>query len=181
MRSLSCRLGVLVAICLGAAAGSASAQPNLVIVKLHTNPFTQGQVGATYFIGVHNFGTGPTAGTVTVTDTLPAGLTATAFAGPGWTCTLTPLACTRSDVLAGAGTFPTLTLTVNVAINAPASVTNVAQVSGGGDTTPDDNRASDLTDILPAVPVMPLPWLVTLTLLLVATAAWSLRARRPHA
>src|SRR5215510_7776600 len=99
MRSLSCRLGVLLAICLGAAAGSASAQPNLVIVKLHTNPFTQGQVGASYLIAVHNFGTGPTAGTVTVTDTLPAGLTATAFAGPGWTCTLTPLPCTSFPAL----------------------------------------------------------------------------------
>ena len=66
-------------------------------------------------------------GTVTVVDTLPAGLTATALAGTGWTCTLATLTCTRSDVLAATGVYPAITLTVTVASNAPASLTNTAR------------------------------------------------------
>ena len=41
-----------------------------------------------------------TTGDVTITDPLPAGLTATAFAGTGWTCTASPSSCTRSDSIA---------------------------------------------------------------------------------
>jgi hypothetical protein len=36
---------------------------------------------------------------------------------------------------------------VNVAANAPSSVTNIASVSGGGDTTTANNTASDVTAI----------------------------------
>ena len=64
--------------------------PNLGITKTHAGNFTQGQTGATYSLAVSNAGTGPTSGTVTVTDTLPTGLTATAIAGTGWSCTLSP-------------------------------------------------------------------------------------------
>ena len=53
--------------------------PDLGIAKTHAGNFTQGQTGATYAIAVSNVGTGPTSGLVTVTDTLPAGLTATAI------------------------------------------------------------------------------------------------------
>jgi hypothetical protein len=42
--------------------------------------------------------------------------------------------CTRSDALAASSSYPALTLTVNVASNAPASLTNTAAVSGGGET-----------------------------------------------
>ena len=45
--------------------------------------------------------------------------------------------CTRSDVLAANASYPLITLTVNVANIAPASVTNSGIVSGGGDPTPD--------------------------------------------
>jgi hypothetical protein len=38
---------------------------------------------------------------------------------------------------------------VNVAAGAPASVTNSATVSGGGDTNPANNTANDLTTINP--------------------------------
>ena len=62
--------------------------PDLTIVKSHTGNFSQGQVGATYSITVTNSGFSATSGTVTVTDTLPSGLTATAISGTGWTCVL---------------------------------------------------------------------------------------------
>jgi uncharacterized repeat protein (TIGR01451 family) len=120
-------------------------QPDLTLTKTHTGNFTQGQTGATYTIAVTNSGTGPSSGTVTVTDTLPAGLTATAIAGTGWTCTQPAGPCTRSDVLAAGASYPALTLTVDVAVNAPTSLTNIATVSGGGDVNSANNSASDVT------------------------------------
>ena len=90
-----------------------------------------------------NAGADPTDGTtVTVNDTLPTGLTALinnpgvpagpiAASGPGWTCTGTR--CTRTDVLAAGATYPPITITVGVASNAAATVTNNATVAGGGD------------------------------------------------
>lgn len=121
--------------------------PDLSIAKTHTGNFTQGQTGAVYTLTVRNVGSGSTSGTVTVTDTLPAGLTATAMAGAGWSCQLATLTCTRSDALAAAGTWPAIQLTVTVSTSAPASVTNLATVSGGGDTTPGNNTTSDVTAI----------------------------------
>jgi uncharacterized repeat protein (TIGR01451 family) len=121
--------------------------PDLTISKKHAGNFTQGQTGAQYTIGVHNNGFGSTDGTtVFVTDTLPSSLTATALAGPGWNCVLGTLTCTRADVLAP-GNYPVITLTVNVAANAPASITNVAAVSGGGDASPSKTGASDPTTV----------------------------------
>ena len=84
---------------------------------------------------------------MTVTDTLPSGLTATALSGTGWTCTLATLSCTRSTALAAGASYPAITLTVNVASTAPASVTNTATVSGGGEVNTANNSASDVTPI----------------------------------
>lgn len=89
---------------------------------------------------------------VTVSDTLPTGLAATALSGTGWTCTLSPLSCSRSDALAASGSYPAITLTVNVASNAPASVTNSAAVSGGGETNTANNTTNDVTVIENTVP-----------------------------
>ncbi|MBA2525848.1 MAG: hypothetical protein H0V18_08715 [Pyrinomonadaceae bacterium] len=79
---------------------------DLTITKSHSGNFNQGQVGATYSITVTNSGFAPTSGVVTVTDTLPAGLTATAINGTGWTCDLPTLTCTRSDALAVGAGYP---------------------------------------------------------------------------
>ena len=119
--------------------------PDLTVTKTHIGSFSQGQTGATYTITVSNSGFAATSGTVTVTDTLPAGLTATAISGSGWTCTLATLTCTRSDALAASASYPAITLTVNVASNAPASVTNTATVSGGGETNTANDTANDVT------------------------------------
>src|SRR5207253_10849985 len=96
--------------------------PDLTVTKTHTGNFIFAQTGATYTINVKNLGSAPTTAPVTVTDTLPTGLTATAIAGTGWNCTLQTLTCTRSDALAGNTSYP-ITLTVNVAANAPSFVT----------------------------------------------------------
>jgi hypothetical protein len=52
---------------------------------------------------------------VTVTETLPAGLTLVAMTGTGWTCASN--VCTRSDALAAGASYPAITVTVNVAVN----------------------------------------------------------------
>src|SRR5262249_51332811 len=77
--------------------------PDLTITKSHTGNFTNGQTGATYTVTVHNSGNGSTTGAVTMTDSLPSGLTASGIGGSGWTCTLATLTCTRSDALAAGG------------------------------------------------------------------------------
>jgi len=124
-----------------------TAQADLAITKTHTGNFAQGQTGATYTLTVSNAGGSPTSGMVTVTDTLPAGLTATAIGGTGWSCVLGTLTCTRSDALAAGSSYPAITLTVNVANNAAASLTNTATVSGGGETNTSNDTASDATTI----------------------------------
>src|SRR6516165_228289 len=57
---------------------TAPALPDLTIAKSHMGNFSQGDAADTYTLNVSNIGSGPTTGTVTVTDTLPIGLTATA-------------------------------------------------------------------------------------------------------
>jgi uncharacterized repeat protein (TIGR01451 family) len=121
--------------------------PDLTVTKTHAGGFMQGQAGATYGVTANNAGTGPTSGLVTVVDTLPTGLTATALSGTGWSCTLGTLTCTRSDALAAATSYPAITVTVAVASNAPATVTNQATVSGGGETNTANDVASDPTAI----------------------------------
>ncbi|HEV3316142.1 MAG TPA: CSLREA domain-containing protein [Candidatus Angelobacter sp.] len=120
-------------------------RPDLTITKTHVGNFTPGQVGATYTITVSNVGGGATVGTVTVVDTLPAGLTATNITGTGWACTLNTLTCTRADVLNAGASYPAITLTVNVAANAPPNVVNTATVSGGGELNTANDTASDPT------------------------------------
>ncbi len=124
------------------------AAPDLTITKSHTGNFYKGQTGATYTIHVTNAGIDPTSGTVTVTDTLPTGLTATAINGAGWTCNSATLTCTRGDALAAGASYPDITITVNVAANAPTTVTNTASVSGGNDVNTGNNSASDITTII---------------------------------
>src|SRR5207249_11335292 len=115
--------------------------------KSHSGSFVQGQTGAAYTIAVANSGGTATSGTVTMTDTLPVGLTATGLAGTNWSCTLATLSCTRNDALAPGASYPAITLTVNVASDAPASVTNTANVSGGGEANLSNDTASDTTTV----------------------------------
>jgi uncharacterized repeat protein (TIGR01451 family) len=123
---------------------------DLTVTKTHTGNFTQGNTGKTYTITVSNSGSGATSGLVSVTDTLPNGLGAVDIGGAGWSCNFSNLTCTRSDVLGAGASYPAITLTVNVAANAPGSVTNIASVSGGGETDTSNNQAADPTTITAA-------------------------------
>jgi uncharacterized protein (TIGR03437 family) len=127
--------------------GVATLAPDLTVAKTHTGTFSQGQKGATYTITVSNIGLAATSAQVAVVDTLPTGLTAAAISGTGWSCELAVLTCARSDGLAVKAAYPPVTVTVNVAANAPASVTNTATVSGGGEFNAGNDSASDVTAI----------------------------------
>ena len=116
---------------------------DLTIAKSHSGSFVPGRTGAAYTITVTNLGPGSTTGTVTVTDTLPAGVTATAIAGPGWTCVLATLTCTRSDVLAAGASYPPITLTVNISLAATGILVDRVAVSGGGERNTTNNTAVD--------------------------------------
>ena len=129
--------------------------PDLTITKTHVGNFTQSQIGATYTITVNNVGPGDvqSGNTVTVTDTLPpAGLTATSISGSSWSCTQPSGPCSRfggNAILAAGSSYEPLTLTVNVANNAPALVTNSVTVSGGGELNTANDSASNPTTIGP--------------------------------
>jgi M6 family metalloprotease-like protein len=124
-----------------------SSAPDLQVTKSHQSDFRAGQTGAQYTIQVFNMGSGPTTGTVKVVDTLPLGLTATDISGRRWICDLPTLSCTTSNAIAPS-TSLVFTVTVNVAANAPSSVTNTVTVSGGGDINTSNNTAADRTNIL---------------------------------
>ena len=118
---------------------------DLTAASTHSGNFMQADAGDTYTLTVSNAGTTATSGAVTLTDALPSGLTATALSGSGWTCNLSTLTATRSDALAAGSSYPPVTLTVNVAYNAPASVTNSVSVSGGGESNTANNTGGDAT------------------------------------
>jgi uncharacterized repeat protein (TIGR01451 family) len=136
--------GLAVQFNTGNGAGSAA---DMTISSTHSGTWTQGSTGKTYTLTVGNCGAATSSGTVTVADTLPSGLTATAISGTGWTCTLATVSCTRSDALAVGSNYPDITLTVSVAANASASLSNSVTVSGGGETNTGNDTQTDATTI----------------------------------
>jgi len=131
--------------------------PDVTISKSHTGDFLVGANGV-YTIKVTNSGTGPTTGNITVTDTLPAGLSFASFAGANWSCAATGQAvtCTYSGpALAAAGGNSTFTLTVSAAPGAFPSVTNTATVADPNDAKSNDKSATDaptnIDNVIPAL------------------------------
>jgi uncharacterized repeat protein (TIGR01451 family) len=138
--------------------------PDLAIAMSHTGNFTFGQPG-TYTIIVTNVGAVATAGgTVKVLDFIPSSMTAISANGQDWSCNIEQqnippdVICTRSaGVLAQGGSYPPITLTVNVAVDSPSPVTNVAGVFGISDANFGNNFTFDSTTIsgMRFVPVTP--------------------------
>src|SRR4051812_10122248 len=67
----------------------ADAAPDLSIFKGHSGGFFVGSTTATYSFSVSNGpSAGPTTGAITLTDTLPTGITYNSISGPtsGWSC-----------------------------------------------------------------------------------------------
>ena len=127
---------------------SVGTAPDLAITLTHAGNFAHGQSGKTYTITVGNAGSAASSGPVTVTDTLPAGMSATAMSGSGWACELASRTCVRSEPLSGGTSYPPITLTVSIDGTTASSAINLASVSGGNDVSPDNNTASDPTNVL---------------------------------
>ncbi len=132
--------------------------PDLRVVKTSPASFSV-RVNSTYSISVNNLSGGiATIGSYTVTDTLPTGITLVAPlpAGTGWVCSGgvvggSNFSCTSSTVIANGASNPNA-ITVNVAVanTAVPSVTNTANVSGGGEpvATQGNNAGSVVTPVL---------------------------------
>ena len=134
---------------------SATSEPavDLSVTKTHTGTFVSGGTG-TYTITVSNAaGAEREDNTVTVTDTLPPGLTFNSGTGTGWTCgaVVQVVTCTHPATLNPGASFPALSLTVNVLEAAAASVTNSVVVSTPSYELPTataNNTATDVTATL---------------------------------
>ena len=106
------------------------AAANIAIAKTASTTFAVGN-NATYTLAVSNAGPQTAAGTITVSDTLPAGLTYVSGVGTGWACSAVGqvVTCTRAASLASGVSAPNITLTVSVAAAAAPNVSNTASVS----------------------------------------------------
>ena len=125
--------------------------PDLALEKRRlTNPIVAGSP-VDYEIEVENVGDANTLGTVTVTDTLPLGLTVDTVSAPGWSCTITPplpsrsFTCTRSNVARAGHSYPVISLRADTDPGLTGAVTNTATVSGGGDINFANNSGSNTT------------------------------------
>ncbi|MGE0115687.1 MAG: hypothetical protein AB7T07_12500 [Steroidobacteraceae bacterium] len=127
-------------------------QIDLSITKTHSGNFTVGG-NASYTLHVANeAGVQPVDYPVTVTDTLPAGLTYVSATGTGWTCGAAGqvMTCTHPAPLASGSAFPDIALTVSVGNAAYPSISNTATVSSTGsqDNTTGNNSATDTATVL---------------------------------
>jgi uncharacterized repeat protein (TIGR01451 family) len=110
--------------------GALPAFADLQMTKATTSGFQVGQ-NATYSLTVKNNGPQSASGTITVTDTLPSGLTYVSASGTGWSCSAAGavVTCTNAGPVASGVTMNAITLTVAVAAGAVPSVTNTASVA----------------------------------------------------
>lgn len=130
--------------------------------------------------------TGATDGLITVTSTLPAGVSALTAMGTGWTCSIVGqlVTCTRqgtgADRLAAGEAAPPIAIEVLVAKAAALPVTIVATVSVLDDSSATNNSGSvQLTTLaLAATGVSPQPLAVAAALLLAGVGAALLVRRK---
>lgn len=117
-----------------------------IAMGLNGTTFVRGQ-NSTYTINVSNNGPNSETGPITVTDTLPAGLSFVSGSGTGWSCSAVGQAvtCTYSGgSLASGASAPALTLTVGVTATASGTIANSATVAGVDfDNVSANNTATD--------------------------------------
>lgn len=129
----------------------AAAATDLTVTKVAGGSFAVGSNG-NYTITVSNQG-GTSSGNITVTDTLPTGLTYVSATGAAWTFNAVGqvVTATYSGPALAAGASASFTLTTSIAAAAIPSVTNRAWVSGGGDTNPANNGSGDVVTALAGI------------------------------
>ena len=120
--------------------------PDVTVTTSH-GTFTEGSPGS-YDIDVRNEGGFPTSGPITVTDTLPDGITYTGASGPGWVCSAVGQVVTCvHDAPLGPDESAPIHIDVAVGIDPPAPVTNTVTVTNGSDDVPTNNDDSDVATI----------------------------------
>ena len=104
--------------------------PSLSITIVHQASQSRGELNGDLITVSNGAQGGITSGTVTVTDTFPAGINAMSMVGSGWNCT--PTTCTTSNPLLPGENYLPISTTYRVAADAPSILTNQVTVSGGG-------------------------------------------------
>ena len=113
------------------------------------SPWIRGTAGE-ILLTINNTGSAPSSGILTVTVTLPAGLTVTGISGAGWTASSSGLSCTRADSLGVGLSCPVIALNVAVASNAAETLQPTFTISGAGDAYSANNTiTSTITTISP--------------------------------
>jgi hypothetical protein len=146
----------------------------------HVGTFAQGESNAQYTVNITNSGTGgptgdPTgANPMTVTDTLNGAFAFASGSGTGWTCSASgqTVTCKNDSAVAdNGGTYPELTINVNVANGATGSISNQISASGAGVSARTSN--TDTVTIEPA-PVLSVAKTHTGTFTQGSTAQWNM-------
>jgi uncharacterized repeat protein (TIGR01451 family) len=119
-------------------------EPDVTIDKSRDGDLLRGR-RATYVLKVRNVGAQPTSEPITVTDTLPSGVSFVSVFGNGWTCgeSAGTVTCTTPGPLAAGAEAEQINIRVDVAANAPSSISNTATVSTEGDANAANNSDTD--------------------------------------
>ncbi len=135
--------------------------PDLTLTKAAVgSSFVRGG-SASFTLTVNNIGDGATSGSYTVSDVMPAGLTATAASGSGWSCTVASggvsVGCSRSAAIASGASAPAIQINTSIATNAAnAAIQNSATVAGGNEINTANNAGTASINLLsPATITVP--------------------------
>ena len=103
----------------------------------------------TYTVQFTNNGPAP-ASNVTVSDTLPAGVTVVSQSNPaGWTCNTLPaggsgtITCTKATMASGESATLTVVVAVSCSVANGASISNTATIASGAGSPPDNNTSNN--------------------------------------
>jgi uncharacterized repeat protein (TIGR01451 family) len=122
--------------------------PDLAASKTTNSSYQQGGNGQ-FVVTVSNIGGTSTAGSVTVTEQPPAGMTVTSMSGTGWSYDAGTRSCSRSDSLAAGQAYPPIAVSVSLTTNTATTLTNAATVSGGADVNAGNNTAERAVTVTP--------------------------------
>ena len=136
---------------------AAAPQPDVTIKKSATPSVIVGDP-ITYHLTVTNDSNIDTDKTLTVTDSLPAGVDFKSIsAGNGWNCNnSSPIHCTYAGVLDSGKSAPVITVVGTALAGAVPSVTNVADVTNPDDSNLNNNEDDATTVVDVTAPVLSL-------------------------